>query len=237
MRRVEGSPDVRLLECTSPARNKWRVRWDVEAGEGGSATYMEEELGHKPTPEDIERILSGSGVDATDEELEAMGTLLGYDKAGFDAAFEGGRTARVTADPTAQLMEAMREQLSGKTDMADEQALETPAMFLTFSRLCKRGKEVKKGTVIRHANKLWRVIQNHTPMAIYPPSMDTASLYARIEPGHAGTQDDPIPYEQGMAFEKGKYYSQHGVTYLCVLTTVNGYPYDLKDLPTIVQPV
>ena len=40
-----------------------------------------------------------------------------------------------------------------------------------------------------------------------------------------------------MAFEKGKYYSQYEVVYLCILTTVNGYPNDLKDLPTIVQPV
>ena len=66
--------------------------------------------------------------------------------------------------------------------------------------------------------------------------METASLYARVEPGHAGTKVDPIPYEQGMVFEKGKYYSQYGAVYVCILTTQTGYPYDLKDLPTIVKP-
>ena len=80
-------------------------------------------------------------------------------------------------------------------------------------------------------------MQTHTPLSIYPPSIDTASLYTKVDKSHAGTLEDPIPYEQNMAFEKGKYYSQYEVVYLCILTTVNGYPNDLKDLPTIVQPV
>ncbi|MEY8684858.1 hypothetical protein AB9N12_01510 [Bacteroides sp. AN502(2024)] len=53
MRRVEGNTGVRLLECTSPVRDKWRVRWDVQVREDGSASYMEEEFGHKPTGEEI----------------------------------------------------------------------------------------------------------------------------------------------------------------------------------------
>ena len=53
MRRVEGSAGVRLLECTNPAKNKWRVRWDVQELENGAASYMEHEFGHKPTDEEI----------------------------------------------------------------------------------------------------------------------------------------------------------------------------------------
>lgn len=53
MRRVEGNAGVRLLECTSPAKGKWRVRWDVQEREDGTASYMEEEFGHKPTDEEI----------------------------------------------------------------------------------------------------------------------------------------------------------------------------------------
>ena len=52
-RRVQGSPDVRLLECTSPARNRWRVRWDVHVSDDGSADYMEAEFDHKPTAVEI----------------------------------------------------------------------------------------------------------------------------------------------------------------------------------------
>lgn len=53
MRRVEGNSGVRLLECTNPMKDKWRIRWDVQMMEDGTASYMEEEFGHKPTDEEI----------------------------------------------------------------------------------------------------------------------------------------------------------------------------------------
>ena len=162
---------------------------------------------------------------------------MGYGKGEFGTMVEKARTERIASDPQAQLMEAMREQMMNRTDVEDERALMLPNMFPTFSFLCKRGKEIKAGTVLRHGNRLWRAVQTHTPLSIYPPSIDTASLYTKVDKSHAGTLEDPIPYEQNMAFEQGKYYSQYGVVYLCILTTVNGYPNDLKDLPTIVQPV
>ena len=53
MKKVEGNIGVRLLECINPIKNKWRVRWDVQPGETGSATYMEEEFDHRPTEDEI----------------------------------------------------------------------------------------------------------------------------------------------------------------------------------------
>lgn len=53
MRRIEGSAGVKLIECTNPAKNKWRIRWDVKEKENGSANYMEEEFDHKPTEDEI----------------------------------------------------------------------------------------------------------------------------------------------------------------------------------------
>lgn len=234
---MEGNAGVSLLECTNPAKGKWRVRWGVEVKDDGTATYMEEELVRKPTAEDVESVISASGVDASDEELEAIGLVLGYGRDEFGAMVEKARTERIASDPQAQLMEVMREQMMNRTDVEDERALMLPNMFPTFSCLCKRGKEIKAGTVLRHGNRLWRAVQTHMPFSIYPPSTDTASLYTRVNRSHVGTLEDPIPYEWNMAFEKGKYYSQYGVVYLCILTTANGYPNDLKDLPTIVQPV
>ena len=70
-----------------------------------------------------------------------------------------------------------------------------------------------------------------------PGTYDTYSIYKVVDIEHEGTQEDPIPYRQGMAFEQGKYYIQYGITYLCILTTVNGYPSDLAELNTIVQPI
>lgn len=59
MKRVQGNPDVALLECTNPVKNKWRVRWDVTPDESGAASYMEEEFNHKPSGEEIRSLISG----------------------------------------------------------------------------------------------------------------------------------------------------------------------------------
>lgn len=96
---------------------------------------------------------------------------------------------------------------------------------------------VKVGERYLLEDTLWEVIQAHTTQENWNPSVQTASLWKIVEVEHEGTLEDPIPYVQMMAFEKGKYYVQDGVIYLCVLTTVTGYPNDLKDLQTIVQRV
>ena len=57
MKRAQGSAEVKLLECVNPVRNKWRVRWDVQEREDGSADYMEAELTHKPTDEEIKDLV------------------------------------------------------------------------------------------------------------------------------------------------------------------------------------
>lgn len=225
------------LECVNPVRDKWRVRWDMQEETGELANYFEAEFAHKPMVEEIESVISESGVDATDGELSSIGEILGYKPSEFLNLMEKATDERVSADPNAQLMEVVRSQQLEKLDIPDAMALRLRDTFYTFQYLCKRAKMLDKGVVFRYNGKPWRVIQAHTPQAIYPPSMATAALYTRIEPSHAGTMDDPIPYEQGMAFEKDKYYSQYGVIYLCILTTVTGYPNDLKDLPTIVRAV
>lgn len=67
MRRVEGNAGVALLECTNPAKDKWRVRWDVQEKEDGSASYMEEEFNHRPTDEEIRSTVMAWYNGRTDE--------------------------------------------------------------------------------------------------------------------------------------------------------------------------
>ena len=74
------------------------------------------------------------------------------------------------------------------------------------------------------------VLNNQTPDITY-------SLYAIINEEHEGTLEDPIPYVQQMSIEKGKYYSQYGITYLAIQDMPTGMPYDLSQIPSIVQPV
>lgn len=73
MRRTEGTAGVKLIECVSPARNKWRIRWDVQENEDGSANYMEAEFDHKPIDEEIMSEVIGWYNKQTDNAI-----LYGY---------------------------------------------------------------------------------------------------------------------------------------------------------------
>lgn len=69
MRRVQGNPDVALLECTNPIRNKWRVRWNVVIDESGSASYMEQEYRHRPSTDEIRTLVCDWINQQTDEKI------------------------------------------------------------------------------------------------------------------------------------------------------------------------
>lgn len=99
------------------------------------------------------------------------------------------------------------------------------------------GKSLPKDFKFRYNNQAYKTLQyinvvldNQTPDIVY-------SLYAIINEEHEGTLEDPIPYQQQMAIEKGKYYSQYGITYLAIQDMPTGMPYDLNQIPAIVQPV
>lgn len=108
MKRVEGSSGVSVLECTNPVKGKWRVRWDVEARDDGSASYMEEELDHKPDAEEVRSLVSGWYNAETDKrilsgfEYEGQPVWLSSEnqfnyKAAYDLAIQtGGQNLPVT---------------------------------------------------------------------------------------------------------------------------------------------
>lgn len=105
---MEGSAGVSLLECTNPVKGKWRVRWDVEKKEDGSASYMEEELGHRPDSEEVRSLVTGWYNARTDErilsgfEYEGQPVWLSSEnqfnyKAAYDLAVQtGGQNLPVT---------------------------------------------------------------------------------------------------------------------------------------------
>lgn len=100
----------------------------------------------------------------------------------------------------------------------------------------KEGDAIVKGTKFQFDGKLYAVLQDHTIMAHYEPSINTASLYVEVTPDYndegeeMGTLDNPIPYEGNMVLENGKYYSQDGVVYLCNRDSGNPVYHALKDL-------
>ena len=185
-----------------------------------------------------------SRIDAaqTAEEVEAI-VVKGYPEMihTTTAALQTKADKAIAKSPEAQAVTFARAMMNS-VSLTASQALEMQVLFPIWGeRDAEFGKEVKIGFRLRvvegESDTLFEVIQKHKLQADWKPGIETASLYKIVEAEHAGTLDDPIPYVQGMAFEKDKYYEQYGVIYLCILTTVTGYPNDLKDLPTIVQEV
>lgn len=87
------------------------------------------------------------------------------------------------------------------------------------------------GYKVQKDGKLWRVLQAHTSQTGWEPgAVGTESIWEQINETHAGTLDDPIPYEGNMALESGKHYIQGGVIYLCNRDTVNPVYNALSDL-------
>lgn len=57
MERVNGSSNVKLLECINPRQDKWHLRWDIVIDDAGNANYMEKVLDHKPTIDEIKETI------------------------------------------------------------------------------------------------------------------------------------------------------------------------------------
>ena len=129
---------------------------------------------------------------------------------------------------TAALKSMIQPQLMA---LSDNEALKVKSLYPSWSS--KIGEEVDAGEKLYYDDKLIRVRQKHTVQEQYPPSVDTAALYEGINEMHAGTLEDPIPYNNNMELENGKYYSQNGITYLCTRDTGMPVYADLKDLVDI----
>ncbi len=111
----------------------------------------------------------------------------------------------------------------------DQEALTVAALYPVWGDLLT-GTKLEAGMRIQHDGELYRVLQPHTVSAGWEPGVGTESLYARIDEVHAGTEDDPIPYEGNMVLETGKHYSQSDVVYLCVRSTDTPVYHALADM-------
>ena len=101
----------------------------------------------------------------------------------------------------------------------DTLALEMPDLFHTWAEVLDAGQQLQTDEVINKDGQLYRVVQLVTPAEHQPPDGEgMLAIYRPIEPDHAGTQEDPIPWRYGMDCTQGKYYSYGGKAYLCNLT-------------------
>lgn len=127
----------------------------------------------------------------------------------------------------AELCKLNVQQINGY-GLTDNEALEVKEWYPHWEDYI--GKEIAEGFVTLYNDNLYRARQTHTAMEIYPPSLDTASLYEVIVENHEGTEDDPIPYTPPMEIFNGKYYTQNGVKYLCTRDSGTALTHNLADL-------
>lgn len=95
---------------------------------------------------------------------------------------------------------------------------------------------VEKGEKYQFNGHLYEVVQSHTTQSNWSPE-NQSSLWVEVVEGHAGTLEDPIPYNeelnplwQGMILEEGKYYTQSGTVYKCTRDSGIKLTQNLADL-------
>ena len=167
----------------------------------------------------MKKCVNGEYIDMTAEEIAAMEA----EAARYEAA---ERTRPLTAEEVTALL--IRQQINTLT-VDDNTALRMKDFYPAFESVI--GQTVRQGFKFTHGGKLWKTEQPEmTIQEHYAPGMGTESLYSEVCETHAGTLEDPIPYNGNMALESGKYYMQYGKIYRCTRDTVNPVYNALSEL-------
>ena len=167
------------------------------------------------------------------ESIEALTVIdfrTGYPEPS-SMTLEEVRAAIASAKKTPEQQAVLFARMTiNNTDMTNNDALTLKELHPEWEEFI--GKPLKAKYRVQYDGHLYRVRQDiATVLVNQPPSIHTAALYEEINEEHAGTQDDPIPYNNNMELFLGKYYSQNGSTYRCTRDT--GQPV-YQDLPALV---
>lgn len=115
------------------------------------------------------------------------------------------------------------------TSLTDQEALQCKSLYPSWNSYI--GKSLNAGEKITYKGRLYKVRQTISQvLENQPPSVDTAALYEEIVEDHAGTLEDPIPYNNNMELFKEKYYIQNDIIYLCTRDTGQPVYHNLADL-------
>lgn len=131
------------------------------------------------------------------------------------AMYKPEKTPEVQAE--VQQAAVLAAQLQAQS-LEDALALTVKAIYPAWENII--GQTVRKDYKFQYADKLYKTIQDNLLIQEqYIPGEGTESLYTVIDETHAGTQEDPIPYDGNMALENGKYYIQDETVYKCTRDT------------------
>lgn len=162
------------------------------------------------------RIFDGNTYrDMTEAELTVQAQALIYEK-----------TKPLTES---EVLAMLIPQQINTLSVDDNTALRMKGFYPAFEEVI--GQTVKQGFKFTHGGKLWKTEQPEmTIQAHYAPGAGMESLYSEVCETHAGTIDDPIPYDGNMALTSGLYYMQDWVIYLCTRDTGNPVYHALSEL-------
>lgn len=105
------------------------------------------------------------------------------------------------------------EFLKNTTELANDQ---TAVKAMNLYPIWKVGESVSVGERVQHEGKLYKCKTAHVTQENWKPSQDTASIWEVIDVEHAGTTEDPIPYNLNMEVFKDRYYAYESVLYKCI---------------------
>jgi hypothetical protein len=154
----------------------------------------------------MKKYVNGEYIELTAEEIAAM-------QAEQRKAEIAERTRPLTEAEVSRML--ITEQINTLT-VDDSTALR----MREFYPMWESGKAYSAGIKVQYGGLLYKVTTAHTSQADWTPDA-AATLFTRIDETHAGTEDDPIPYDGNMALESGKYYMQDYAIYKCTRDTGN----------------
>lgn len=142
---------------------------------------------------------------------------------------EPSEPVKPTKSPYEIMEEIVFSQYNERTDISDEEALDRAVVIYHWGKYI--GKALKAGQCVVYEEKVYRVRQDIAQVLdIYPPSLDTASLYEAIVLTASGAEDDPIPYTPPMEIFEGLYYTENGFKYLCTRSSGTALSHELSTL-------
>ena len=163
----------------------------------------------------MKKCVNGEYIEMTAEEI----AIIEAETAKFELA---ERTRPLTAEEVTAML--IRQQVNTLT-VDDNTALR----MLEFYPAWASDADYTEGYKVQRSGRLWRCLQAHTSQVGWEPE-NAASLWTEICESHAGTLEDPIPYNGNMALESGKYYMQDGKIYRGIRDTVNPVYNALSEL-------
>ena len=117
-------------------------------------------------------------------------------------------------------------------NLEDSVALTAVELFPYWKVLVEKTDKVSKGFRFQHEGKLYRTEQPEYIFVEYyvPGTVGTESLFSLVDESHAGSKEDPIPFEKNMEIYDGLYYTQNGVLYRCIRSSGQPLYHDLALL-------